>query len=1055
MSVIATIAAQRQKLLDGIAANDGDINLRIFEDFYPDEAHFIYELLQNAEDAGATEVLFELYPDRCVFEHNGTRHFDERDIRAITGIFNSSKKESTDKIGKFGVGFKSVFVYTDTPIIHSKHYSFEILKLVLPREVPATHGLGERTRFEFPFNNAAKEAKAAFAEVQQGLEQLSETTLLYLTNLRYIRWKVGPREGAILREEHSESHVEVLKQLDGKEVMTSHWLRFAEPIQDVGKFTAPAEGVVWQKVAIAFELALLAESKSFDKAKPLSKQMKIVPAVKGTVSVFFPADKESSGLRFHLHGPFVPELSRASIKNTPENLPLFDQLAKLTAKSLHSIRDAGLLSGEFLAVLPNNDDPLPERYVPIRKAILDEMRREALVPSYNGRFAPASRLVQARASLKALLSAEDLALATGRADLPEWVIGATQRNSNQDRLLGSLGIPNWDADMLKGFFERRSREPKGYWSDCEVDQAVIDWVASKSFEWLQALYSVLQRHCEESDDYGDLGDVYFLRLTSGEISTGAFAYFQTGPVDATDPLCRVDQEVLTAGTKKSQQEDARRFLERIGVREPNEEDELRQLLLRRYGPEGDGPADKVYLADFKKMMAFAEKHQDIADVFRDAYIFKVASPSYEWTTPASVFIDQPFSTTYLARVYELVVDEDRKKWPLSDWYLQCGIPLDRLVRFAVRVGCESEFDDLCVEAECSRNPSWNYLRGAPGQRAGNVIDRDFALSRTSSILIEAKRPDASLLIWQALCNAERAYPSPLKARFQWTDKGGPRDAASQLVWSLKARAWVPQQDGSFVKPSSARADQLPKGFTIDAGYKWLEALGFGAEEKTRATETAARASRREELGFESEDELQRALAFVRQVPEDEQRRILAVTDQRADEPVELPERPVNNPELRRRRVSEEARRTPDKDTAVLERSVQLGAAEAKAQAKLYLMDQYTNSKGQMVCQVCKGELPFKLPTGSYYFEAVEVLAESPKRYREAYLALCPNHSAAYQYANAHRNQMQELIETASGSEIEVALGGAVTTIYFTQMHLADLRACLEEEQLVQQVEDGS
>jgi hypothetical protein len=38
--------------------------------------------------------------------------------------------------------------------------------------------------------------------------------------------------------------------------------------------------------------------------------------------------------------------------------------------------------------------------------------------------------------------------------------------------------------------------------------------------------------------------------------------------------------------------------------------------------------------------------------------------------------------------------------------------------------------------------------------------------------------------------------------------------------------------------------------------------------------------------------------------------------------------------------------------------------------------------------------------------------------------------------------MLELVATASGNEIEVALGGKVTTIYFTQMHLADAKACL-------------
>lgn len=123
MNIINAIASQRQKLLDGIDANNGDINLDIFEDFYPDQAHFIYELLQNAEDTEATEVFFELNENECSFEHNGTRHFNENDIRGITGIHNSTKKEQKDKIGKFGVGFKSVFVYTDSPAIYSQEYN--------------------------------------------------------------------------------------------------------------------------------------------------------------------------------------------------------------------------------------------------------------------------------------------------------------------------------------------------------------------------------------------------------------------------------------------------------------------------------------------------------------------------------------------------------------------------------------------------------------------------------------------------------------------------------------------------------------------------------------------------------------------------------------------------------------------------------------------------------------------------------------------------------------------------------------------------------------------
>ena len=48
-------------------------------DKYSDSAHFIYELLQNADDVGATRAEFELLEDRLIFKHNGTRHFSITD----------------------------------------------------------------------------------------------------------------------------------------------------------------------------------------------------------------------------------------------------------------------------------------------------------------------------------------------------------------------------------------------------------------------------------------------------------------------------------------------------------------------------------------------------------------------------------------------------------------------------------------------------------------------------------------------------------------------------------------------------------------------------------------------------------------------------------------------------------------------------------------------------------------------------------------------------------------------------------------------------------------
>ena len=102
---------------------------------YPDEAHFIYELLQNAEDAQATEVVFIIKKTKLVFEHNGTRQFDADDVNAITNIAHSTKKDNYVQAGKFGIGFKSVYAFTETPYIYCDSINFKIEKLLLPTEI--------------------------------------------------------------------------------------------------------------------------------------------------------------------------------------------------------------------------------------------------------------------------------------------------------------------------------------------------------------------------------------------------------------------------------------------------------------------------------------------------------------------------------------------------------------------------------------------------------------------------------------------------------------------------------------------------------------------------------------------------------------------------------------------------------------------------------------------------------------------------------------------------------------------------------------------------------
>ena len=189
--------------------------IQLLTNLYPDNAHFIYELLQNAEDAGATEVCFTLEADRVEFEHNGHRLFSFDDVKSITNIGDSTKHEDPTNIGKFGVGFKAVFAYTATPEIESGKYHFRIYDLIVPdREGLSPGALGEnKTRFLFPFNNPQKPPEKALDEIEKNLRQLNESTLLFLKNIRKIEYLLPDSTlGFLERRETDKDRIEILVQ---------------------------------------------------------------------------------------------------------------------------------------------------------------------------------------------------------------------------------------------------------------------------------------------------------------------------------------------------------------------------------------------------------------------------------------------------------------------------------------------------------------------------------------------------------------------------------------------------------------------------------------------------------------------------------------------------------------------------------------------------------------------------------------------------------------------------------------------------------------------------
>src|ERR1700736_3275871 len=126
--------------------------LDLLGQLYSERTHFIFELIQNAEDAGATELAFDLFEDRLELRHDG-RPFTEADVRGICGVGQSDKAADLTAIGKFGIGFKSVYAYTRTPRVYSGGETFRIENFVRPYAVDPLAEPAAGTLFVFPFDH--------------------------------------------------------------------------------------------------------------------------------------------------------------------------------------------------------------------------------------------------------------------------------------------------------------------------------------------------------------------------------------------------------------------------------------------------------------------------------------------------------------------------------------------------------------------------------------------------------------------------------------------------------------------------------------------------------------------------------------------------------------------------------------------------------------------------------------------------------------------------------------------------------------------------------------
>ncbi|HKZ42251.1 MAG TPA: hypothetical protein VJ044_14910, partial [Candidatus Hodarchaeales archaeon] len=414
---------------------------------------FVYELLQNAEDALARRwetdpsinpkksVYFRLFADRLEVSHFG-QPFNEDDVIGISDILRGTKKLDYKQIGKFGIGFKSVYAFTTSPEVHSGEENFRIERYIRPKAIEPKKVQPGQTLFVLPFNHPSVSPNEAFRKISTRLSELGLRTLLFLRHIDEITWEVnGETKGVYLRdtnilEQDFRREVRLIGQKDDNEV-EERWLVFEKPVP-----RSRYDGQTYVEIAFLIEV---------DKR---TGRDQLVGVNSSPLFVYFPTDKETR-LRFLIQGHYNTTPARDNISQDDRwNLKLIQETANLTAQALLNLRDNGLLDVRLLEILPIRSQEFPSSslFHPIYSKVATALRAQPLLPTYDGGFVSARKAKLSRGSdLRLLISDQVLPDLFGSSQNFSWLSDEITEIRTPDLrkyLMEELGIEEIDGEKF-------------------------------------------------------------------------------------------------------------------------------------------------------------------------------------------------------------------------------------------------------------------------------------------------------------------------------------------------------------------------------------------------------------------------------------------------------------------------------------------------------------------------------------------------------------------------------------------------------------------------------
>ncbi len=842
---------------------------------YSDQAHFIYELLQNADDARATTARFILEPTRLIFAHNGSRHFsvsnpndEDRDsesgmlgdVNAITSIANSNKTEAS--IGKFGVGFKAVFQYTSTPHIYDPKFHFRIDRFIVPimldGDFPGRRP--EETLFVFPFDHPDRDAHEAYNDISDKLLNLS-FPLLFLSSIREIEFEFDDIIG-----------------LYGKSIKET--LMFGNTVSEHICLTQNNGDVFTDE-----DLWLFSRTDEFNRRYSVGffiDQDGHLRSINEPAFCFFPT-KEVTGLNFIIHAPFLLTDSREGIRaGVPHNDTMLLKLADLSADALVYLREIGekhntmLIDDNIISIIPVNpdqfSDPANKRkvsFLPFYEAIRKKLASERLLPSSDGYVSGANAYWASVSQLPQLFSNEQLGL-IAENQKAKWVFTSLARDEVQrnNRALFSyidgLVKTSINEDII---LSGRSREfyynRFGSRSSLEYIKGITaSFIETQTFDWLHRFYKWLS----ETKHRTEIADDKPIFLDQDGKATAAFDKAHHSilflPVKDVSGYRVVHPKLLD-------NPDTLKFIEQLGIKQPSLKDQIYNIILPMYRQGIEVDSDSHFMLFFKYFCKCSnDEVEDFINLIK-MYEFLRYRDMNDQTTHHGTASSMYMPTPTLIRYFN--TKESVRFVALNDYLAMVGSEKEKqLNSFLIALGVCTQPQIIKKEDNgYNRRKSESFIDGLIEyltfvEVKGNVDDSLFLWTLLCTLA------DDHILSWNVMSKSIGSRPDGrYKFRYDYEE--------SETALALKTKKWIVDTEGAFSSPQNISINRMAPQYSLDStgSEEIFQLLGMEydtpvpEEEDNTDNLTDAQkekiqfADRLREMGID-EDDLEEFLEFKRQ-----------------------------------------------------------------------------------------------------------------------------------------------------------------------------------------------